>query len=254
MAPKPKPHDLLDPILIVPDVHAPYHDTRAWDLLMQVGRYLRPKYLVTIGDLADFYAVSSHSKDPARALKLDEEIAVVNTLLDDLDSLRAEKKVFIEGNHSDRLLRYLRDKAPELFKIISIPALFRLKERNWEHVAYKRHTKIGKLYLTHDIGSAGRNAIFRCLEAFEHSNVTGHTHRLAYVVEGNVAGERKVAAQFGWLGDINEIDYMSSAKARKDWALGFGIGYIHPKTGVAYLVPVPIVDYTCMVNGRLFTA
>ena len=51
-----------------------------------------------------------------------------------------------------------------------------------------------------------------------------------------------------------EIDYMSRAKATKDWTLGFGIGYLHPKTGVAYMVPVPIVNYTCLVEGKFYQA
>jgi hypothetical protein len=81
---------------------------------------------------------------------------------------------------------------------------------------------------------------------------------MAYICEGNATGEYKLSAQFGWLGDVDQIDYMSEAKARKDWALGFGVGYIHKTTGIAYLTPVPIIaaagSYTCCVNGRLFKA
>jgi len=244
----------LKRILIVPDTHAPYHDKRAWRLMMRAAKDFSPSIVATIGDLADFFAVSSHSKDPVRALQLDKEVAVVNGLLDELDSLEADDYIFLGGNHCDRMLRYLRDKAPELFKIISIPQLFKLKDRGWQYVPYKQHTKRGKLYLTHDVGVAGRYSVYRCLEAFSHSVVTGHAHRLAYVVEGDITGERRLSAQFGWLGDVKQIDYMSRAKAIKDWTLGFGIGYIHPKTGVAYMVPVPIVNYTCVVEGRFYKA
>ena len=34
-------------------------------------------------------------------------------------------------------------------------------------------------------------------------------------------------------------------------ALGFGIGYHDPTTDLVYLVPVPIVKYTCMINGHV---
>ena len=47
---------------------------------------------------------------------------------------------------------------------------------------------------------------------------------------------------------------MNRAKARKDWALGFGVGYYDPSSGYSYLVPVPVVDSTVCVNGRLFRA
>jgi hypothetical protein len=45
---------------------------------------------------------------------------------------------------------------------------------------------------------------------------------------------------------------MHRASAKKNWALGFGVGYLDPSTGYTYLTPVPIVRGTCMVNGELF--
>lgn len=220
--------------------------------MLEVGRFLKPHHLVTIGDIADCYAVSDHSKDPRRLGQLEDEVADVNKGLDELDSLGATSKIFVGGNHCDRLRRYLQDKAPQLFNTVSIPTLFRLKERGWKYVPYKDDTKIGKLHITHDVGTAGRNAAFKALDTYQHTIITGHTHRLQYIVEGNAVNEFKLSAMFGWLGDVNQIDYMHRTTARKNWVLGFGIGYLDPQSGIAYLTPVPIVAYTCCVNGRLF--
>lgn len=220
--------------------------------MMRAARDLKPRLLVTIGDFADFYAVSSHSKDPKRALTLESEITAVNAKLDELDALGARDKIFIEGNHCDRLLRYLRDRAPELFDVVSTPALFRLAQRGWQHIPYRQYTKRGALYLTHDVGSSGRNSVFRSLETFKHSVVTGHSHRFAYIVEGDATGEHRVSAQFGWLGDAKQVDYLNRVRAMKDWALGFGVGYYDRATGYVYLTPIPIVKYTCVVNGKLY--
>jgi predicted phosphodiesterase len=248
----------LRSILIVPDTHRPYHDKKGWELLLKVGKTFQPHHLICIGDFADFYSVSAHSKDPLRTSLLHEELENVAQGFDELDALGATEKIFIAGNHEDRLTRYLQDKAPELFPLINIPEVFALRKRGWAYVPYKSDTKIGKLYLTHDVGYSGRNAAFRALDTYQHSNITGHTHRLQYVVEGNAVGEFKLSAQFGWLGDSKKIDYMHRAKVNKDWALGFGFGYLHPKSGIAYLTPVPIIPvkskYTCVVNGQLFTA
>jgi hypothetical protein len=222
--------------------------------MLKVGKAIKPIHLWCIGDLADFYTVSAHSKDPARKQFLIDEVADVNKGLDELDELGAEDKVFVEGNHCDRLRRYLEEKAPELFGLMSTPGLFRLKERGWHFVPYKRDVKRGKLHLTHDVGNCGRYATFRALDTYQHSVVTGHTHRLCYVVEGNATGEQKLSAQFGWLGDVNTIGYMHRVKALKDWALGFGIGHLDPKTGFTYLQPIPIVEYSCVVNGKLYSA
>lgn len=242
----------LEPILIVPDCHIPYHDKRAFNLMLKVAMDLKPKHIYIIGDFVDFYTVSSHSKDPNRALNLVEELTAGEECLDQLDRLGAVSKVAIGGNHEDRLTRYLQDKAPELFNIVTIPALLHLKERGWKYIPYKRDTKLGKLYLTHDVGVAGRNSVFSCLDTYQHSVVTGHSHRMAYIVEGNATGEVKLSAQFGWLGDANSIDYLQHQKVLKDWALGFGIGYLDPSTGLVYMTPVPIIKYTCVAAGKLY--
>lgn len=244
--------DRLRPVLVVPDVHAPYHDEDAWQLMLDVARDLKPEVIVCIGDLADFYAVSAHSKDPSRATRLKDEIRVVREKRAELDALGAKVKVFCEGNHEYRLGRYLRDKAPELFEIIDVPSILELPDNGWEFIPYRDHKRRGAMHYTHDVGAAGRYAAFRALDMYQHSNTTGHTHRLLYIVEGNAVGEAKVSASFGWLGDANQIDYMHRAKAKKDWALAFGVGYEDQQTGHSFLVPVPIVENRCVFNGKLY--
>lgn len=243
----------LEPMLIVHDAHVPYHDERAWQLMLAVGRAIKPKHLIVNGDLADFYAVSSHSKDPRRVKGLDEELVIVNEKLDELDALKAENKQFVAGNHEDRLTRYLQDKAPELFNVVGIPELLKLQKRGWHYTPYKSDTRIGKVHVTHDVGVAGRNATFRALDTYMHSIITGHTHRMQYIVEGNAVGEVKLSASFGWLGDAEKIDYMHRVNVKKNWVLGFGIGYLEPISGIAYLTPVPIINYTAVVNGKFFS-
>jgi predicted phosphodiesterase len=242
----------LKKVLIIPDSHIPYHCKRSVGLLYKVARDFKPDVIITLGDYADFYAVSSHSKDPRRALNLEFEVEAVNEELDKLDSLGAKEKIFIAGNHEDRLERYLMDKAPELFNIVKIPELFKLRQRGWKYVPYKNDYQIGKLNLTHDCGSAGRNAVFNAASVYQHNIAIGHTHRLCYSIEGNAKGVAHVSASFGWLGDARKADYMHKVKANRDWALGFGIGYLNPSSGTVYINPVPIVQYTCVVEGKLY--
>lgn len=246
--------DRLSPILIVPDVHAPYHDEDAWQLMLDVARDLKPETIVCIGDLADFYAISAHSKDPSRAIQLKDEIRIVREKRAELDALGATNKVFCEGNHEYRLGRYLRDRAPELFEIIDVPGVLGLTENDWDFIPYRNHRRRGAVHYTHDTGASGRYAAFKSLDTYQHSVVTGHTHRLLYIVEGNAIGDAKLSASFGWLGDVNQIDYMTKAKAKKDWALAFGVGYEDQQTGHAFLVPMPIVEYRAVFNGKLYKA
>jgi predicted phosphodiesterase len=243
----------LEPILVVSDAHHPYVDHKAWKLMLKVAKDLKPKHIVIIGDFVDMFSVSSHSKDPARAGQLVKEVAAGEAALDELDELKAKNKIYLGGNHEDRLQRYLQDKAPELFGIVNIPKLLQLKRRGWRYIDYKHDTRLGKLWLTHDIGTAGRYAGYKALDTYQHSVITGHTHRLSYIVEGNATGEVKLSAQFGWLGDAQSVDYMSRVKVLKDWALGFGVGYLDPKTGLVYMQPIPIIGgYSACVNGKLY--
>lgn len=244
----------LEPLLVVSDCHIPYHDKRAFELMLKAAADLKPKHIYIIGDFMDFYSVSDHSKDPNRALNLGKEVDAGHVALDRLDALGAAHRTYIGGNHEDRLTRYLQNKAPELFNIVSIPDLLHLRKRGWKYVPYKDDCQLGKLNFTHDVGVAGRMALFQCLDTYQHSIVTGHSHRLGYIVEGNAKGEHKLSAQFGWLGDAKAVDYMAKAKVNKNWALGFGIGYYNPPTGVVYMTPVPIVKYTCVVGGKLYSA
>jgi predicted phosphodiesterase len=242
----------LERILFIPDTHAPYHDVKAWKLMLTVAKQFKPEVIVHLGDFGDFYSISSHSKDPSRVDKLAEEIKVVREMRTELDNLKPKRKIFIEGNHEDRLHRYLQDKAPELFGLVDTDDLLELTKNGWEFTPYRHSTKIGKLYLTHDVGVSGKYTTQRSLDTFQHSVVVAHHHQIQYVVSGDATGEYCVGAQFGWLGDPDKADYMQQVKIKTSWAPGFGIGYHAVQSGIVYLVPVPLVNNTCCVEGKVY--
>lgn len=241
----------VERLLIVPDTHAPYHDVRAWRLMLRAARQFAPHTIVHQGDLADFYKVSSHSKDPSRLPSFEDEVKAVRKLRSDLDKLGAKRKVFIEGNHEDRLRRYLEEKAPELKAFIGTDNLLELTQNNWEFTKYREHARIGKLHFTHDTGNSGKYATARALDAFQRSVVIAHHHAIQFAVEGDATGRYRVGAQFGWLGDVKQVDYMSRIKALRNWSLGFGIGHHDTRTGTVFLTPMPIVNYCVCLNGRM---
>lgn len=244
----------LESILFIPDVHAPYEDTRAFNLMLAAARRFKPDHIVILGDFFDMYSVSSHSKNPNRAFSLKSEIDYSIDLLKKVVAINpSAKKVFLAGNHEDRLTRYLQDRAPELYNIINLPQILHLDKLGFKYISYKDHCTIGKLYITHDCGSSGKYAAFRCAEAFQRNIVSAHTHRLQYLIDGNAEGKRHVSTIFGWLGDINQVDYMHRIKAARDWSLGFGIGYLNQSTDFVYLIPTPILKYTCLIEGQLIT-
>ena len=249
---KPKMQEQLKKVLIAGDIHIPYHSQPGTDLFLQVGQGWKPDHIILLGDVWDGYCISGFSKDPNRETQVDAELAQVNDFLDALDELGASRKIWINGNHSERMERFLCDRAPQLYNMVKIQKLLKLQTRGWEFVPYRDHIQVGKVFFTHDVGNVGRNAAFKAMDTYQHSVVTGHTHRMQYVVEANATGTAMVSAQFGWLGDIHKVDYMHKIKAQKDWALGFGVGYLRDN-GIMHLQPVPIVDNSCVVEGQLYT-
>lgn len=239
-------------LLIIPDTHAPYHDRKAWELVMKVGAAFKPDIIVHLGDLADCYALSFHSKDPARKSSWKSERNVCRTLRGEMDDLGAGRKLFIEGNHENRLPRYLWEKAPALAESLTMDEELRLSENGWELTPYKDHARIGKVYFTHDTGGGGKYSTGQALDTFQHSVVIGHHHSIQYQVKGDAVGQHQVGAQFGWLGDIEQVDYMHKIKVKRNWAPGFGIGHHDLATGYVYLTPIPIVEYTACVEGRIY--
>ena len=240
-------------ILFVPDTHVPYHSKRAFALMLKAAAVFQPDTVVILGDFADCYSISSHSKNPGRVRLLDSEVADVNECLTQIDALGAKEKFYISGNHEDRLERYLSDRAPELFNLVKVRDLFKLDERGWKYTPYKEHVELGKLYLTHDCGNAGAQAHVKALNTFGGNAVIGHTHRLAIHYQRNAHGESHVGAHFGWLGDVDAVDYLHRIQACA-WSLGFGIGHMD-ENGVVYLQPIPIINVggnlSCVVDGVL---
>lgn len=235
-------------ILILPDTHAPYHDQRAWSVVMKVAKAFKWDTCLLLGDFFDFYAVSAHPKDPERESDLEVELAQGRVLVEELNAIPFQRRVVTLGNHEDRMSRYLMDKAPALWKTFLKKDLMGFKAGRWQIVPYRGDTRLGKLYATHEVGS---NGAARVLDTYQGNVVTGHDHAMNYVVRGNARGETHVSATFGWLGDIDRVDYMHRIKVRRNWVLGFGVGYLRPN-GYIHLQPVPLVDYSCVVEGRLF--
>lgn len=237
--------------LWVPDQHIPYNDLRYWKLLLKVAKAKKFHRIVILGDFGDFYCTSRHLKSPDRTQDLEWEIAEQNKALDELDALGAKEKLFILGNHENNLSRFLSDKAPQLFNIVKVEKLLKLRERGWRTTAYMDHTRVGKVYVTHETGSSGERAHITSSNKFKGSVVIGHTHRCAINYSMTLAGKGHVAAMVGWGGDPKKAEYMHRVSTT-DWTLGFGVG-TEDSAGAMHLQACPVIDYRVIVDGVQFT-
>ncbi len=220
--------------------------------MLRAARQFKPKIMITLGDFGDYHATSRHPKDPNRTRDLAVELDANNEALDELDALESvEDKRFIAGNHEYNVTRFLMEKAPELFNVVKVEKLLKLKERGWQYIPYHDYTRVGKLYLTHDTGAAGATAHVKASNDFGSNAVIGHTHRMSTNYSTTITGKAHLAAMFGWLGDRAKAEYMYKVNTRH-WSLGFGTGYMEPN-GTVHITPIPIIDYKCMLEGRLIT-
>jgi hypothetical protein len=243
--------ETLQKVLFLPDTHCPYHDRKAYDLIERVAERVRFQRCVIGGDFPDFYQVSSHSKEPGVRMEFSDEVEETKKLLRRVESWGFKTLDYIEGNHENRLERYIADRAKEMHGLVTLDKLLRLTEHGWSITKYKNHTTVGKAYCTHDLGKSGDNAVKDALQSYQDNVVINHTHRMNFRVEGNAKGVPHVGASFGWLGDVEKVDYMHRIRANRDWVLGFGVGVVR-ENGVIHLQPVPIVQYSCMVGLELF--
>jgi predicted phosphodiesterase len=238
----------MQKVLFVPDTHRPYHDKLAWGVFLRAAKAFKPDIIIVLGDFIDCAAVSFYSRDP-RAPRLKQEIEDAAHGLRELENLGAGRHIYIEGNHEERLPRYLKDRAPEIFELLDLKSLLGLTPK-WEYVPYREFFSIGKAIVTHDLEKSGRNANEQALNDAQGNVVIGHTHAMNVAYRGNARGKTHVGAMFGWLGDRAKIDYRHKLLANRYWMTGFGTGYIEAG-GVLHIVPVPIINYHCVVEGKL---
>jgi len=126
-------------IMITGDYHIPFQDNKAVDIMLQFARDYKPNHFVINGDLMDFYGISKFDKNPERSgqTSLQQEIDKANDILDKIKkALPIYCKIyFADGNHQNRLQRYLWSNT-ELFglEVLMVENFLRLKERGIKYV------------------------------------------------------------------------------------------------------------------------
>lgn len=137
-------------VMLLSDIHIPYHDKAALELAVAHGRKLKPDVVYLNGDVADFYAVSDHDKDPSRSFK--HELDMVRQFLFWLRGQFPQARIIYKtGNHEYRMERYLRKNAPVLLGMTEfhLPKLLRFEHMGIEHVESLQVCRMGKLPVLH---------------------------------------------------------------------------------------------------------
>lgn len=211
---------------ILSDIHIPYHDKAALlTALEHIQQEKATDFLILNGDLVDCYQLSAHQKDP-RNRDYQGELDMTNRLLDAICPLFGE--VWIkEGNHENRLTRYLRAKAPELLGLCGFdwPSFLKVSERNATWVPGHAVIQAGPLSIIHGHEFRGgiSNPVNPARGLFLRAKACamwGHFHRSSFHYEGTIDGRSIGCWSVGCLCDLHpEYDPMAHTR----WNHGFAI-------------------------------
>jgi hypothetical protein len=251
-------------IVVLPDIHAPAHNKRLmWAIKKFLAKY-RPHILISIGDLADIFALSRHPKQLRVVTNAQKEFEETRRLWDELvECSGCIWNFVILGNHEDRVYRFLQDMAPQLGSIVDPtsrePFSFhaQLGYTSKDPITFLYGTEErggyeGGLLINNDLGmhhgiivkpKPGQSAIGD-MERWMWSIVHGHTHRMGFAGrELSMPSDEYVtgmlrAFELGMLVDADH-SYLSYAKQMfPNWHPGFGVFNVH--NGVVHMQPVPI--------------
>lgn len=126
-------------VLILGDLHRPFHDQRSLAAVERFWRGFQPNLEIYDGDIADLYTISQYDRNPSRRFRLQDEFDETATWLQArVKANRDARRIFINGNHEDRLRRWLWRYGHELnsLRCMDIEEQFHLKDLGFEHLDY----------------------------------------------------------------------------------------------------------------------
>jgi len=217
-------------VLFLADLHIPYSDEAALDMALNyAAKHTFDTVVMT--ELPDFYSVSSWCRDPQRVSLLADELHDCVKVVEKVSSLfKGRDKIYIPGNHDNRLERYIWKHAPALAGLSSLDMamLLGLTENGWIYYDNKKALMegrkpfhIGHLTFLHGhevrMGWGAVNVAKILYERCRTNVIAGHFHRHQEWIVRTLAGDHEGAFLVGCLSDLNP-----EFQPHNDWVHGFG--------------------------------
>lgn len=182
-------------ILLISDLHIPYHDIDAITLALDYGIDNKVNCVFINGDLLDFHHLSRFQKDPRkRSVKFEFDAA--KSFLVTLRKTFPNAMIYwLKGNHCMRYEHWLMTKVYEVFddEYYHLEQRLRLNEENIHLIDDKQLVKAGKLSITHGHHimkgffapvNSSRGAWMKAKQ----SVIISHVHKVSNHVEVNLDG------------------------------------------------------------------
>lgn len=206
-------------ILVLSDIHIPFHDKKALNIALQYAKDCDT--ILLNGDIIDFYGLSRFIKNPEKNF-INHEIEIAKEFLQMLRSNFKGEILFKVGNHEDRLTTYIFNKAPALWGVenVTLKSLLGLNELNIKLIDSTQLMKVSSLIILHGneiFAGAGMVNIARSYFLKANENILfGHRHQSQDYFGKSIDGKLKGSWAVACLCDLNPR-YMPT----NNWGHGF---------------------------------
>lgn len=226
-----EPHDLgvVGTIGVLSDIHVPYHSEVALGAAVEDLKAAGIDALVLNGDLADFYAISRWTKNPAQRDFRGELRAIRDLVAWLRQEFPSIPIVLKSGNHEERWTHWLWQHAPEISDEpeMGLGAWLHLDRHEITLVEDQRPILAGKLPILHghEKGKGISAPVNQARGAFlrlHHTVLEGHGHRTSGHCEPDMWGSEVFCWSTGCLCDLRP-EY---ARLNK-WNHGFAAVTVH---------------------------
>jgi len=207
-------------IVILGDIHFPFHNEKALVRALKTLKKLKPTHIVQIGDLYDQYSFSRFTR--RNILMPEAEITAARALATKLwqECVKTGAKCYqILGNHDMRLIKRAQERLPEAQDLVEQSVLELYKFKGVQTISDDRDVlKIGDIAFHHGfLSKLGDHK-----KRFGQSCVVGHSHTGGVVYEqheGKVIWELNV----GYLADETAEPLRYQPVKISKWTLGMGL-------------------------------
>lgn len=248
---------LVKSLIAIPDLHYPHADEELVEKVASLIQLEKFDIIVQLGDVLDFEKLSRFKYDPVKAKSIMVEINKGRNFFAMLRKQNPHARIVMKcGNHDERLVNFLMDKAPVLLELedLDVPTLLQLDKSRVEFYNTEDELLIDGLCITHGWhvrAKAGYSA-HGALDICEHKwGISGHTHRAAQVTRFG-----RTWVESGHMGSKNPKDFKYNKDKRPDWQQAFTVAYLFEDsdTGERWwdLRLVPVNKGSFYYNGRIY--
>ncbi len=216
------PKKTYERILVLSDLHVPYHDRRAIDAVLDFARDFAPDLIVLNGDTYDSYLISRYGKDPKKLRDtLQSEFDAAQPILKRINSLFGDVILGL-GNHDARINALVAEN-PGLdgLRALEFGRMAELPDR-WTVLPDGYRLRLGPIDVLHGNlkgrGGGAKHIAAWMYAKLKRSCLFGHFHRQQSHLEPDGDGVVRGAFSTGHLCDpVKAAEYCPI----NDWAAGF---------------------------------